>query len=260
MPWFKVDDNLAFHSKTVDAGNAAMGLWVRAGSWCAQNLTDGFLPGHMLPMLGTAQQAARLVRAGLWNRESGGFSFHEWGERQPKREAIENERAAARERMRAAREAKRGKKTASPQVSGESSPEVPRTGPDVFGNPDPTRPDPTHTTTDVVVCAASAATLNPRPKRASQLPADWQPSDAHRSLANERGVDIAFEADKFRDWCASKGEARKDWEATFRNWLRNSRPSARPGGTPRQQADAEMFERMAQRAEARESTIRGELG
>lgn len=65
-------------------------------------------------------------------------------------------------------------------------------------------------------------------KRGTQLPDDWQPSDAHRRLAGERGINLAEEADKFRDWCASKGEARKDWEATFRNWLRNAR-----GGTAR---------------------------
>lgn len=33
MSWFKVDDHLAFHRKTLAAGNEAMGLWVRAGSW-----------------------------------------------------------------------------------------------------------------------------------------------------------------------------------------------------------------------------------
>jgi len=43
MPWFKVDDTLAFHAKVVAAGNAAMGLWVRAGAHSMQQLTDGFI-------------------------------------------------------------------------------------------------------------------------------------------------------------------------------------------------------------------------
>jgi translation initiation factor IF-1 len=68
----------------------------------------------------------------------------------------------------------------------------------------------------------------PRAK-AIQLPTDWHPSEAHRLLASERGVDVAEEADKFRDWCAANGATKKDWEATFRNWIRNAR-----GGNVRQ--------------------------
>lgn len=96
MPWFKVDDNLAFHHKTVAAGVSAMGLWVRAGSWCAHTLTDGFVPEHMVPALadGDASLAGRLVEAGLWRRVKGGFTFHEWADRQPSRQSIENLRAA----------------------------------------------------------------------------------------------------------------------------------------------------------------------
>lgn len=95
MSWFKVDDNLAFHHKTVAAGVSAMGLWVRAGSWCAQTLTDGFVPEHMVPALadGDAGLAGRLVEAGLWRRVKGGFAFHEWTDRQPTRQSIEDRRA-----------------------------------------------------------------------------------------------------------------------------------------------------------------------
>ena len=94
VTWFKVDDTLAFHHKTVAAGVSAMGLWVRAGSWCAQTLTDGFVPEHMVPALadGDAGLAGRLVEAGLWRRVKGGYTFHEWAERQPSRQSIENRR------------------------------------------------------------------------------------------------------------------------------------------------------------------------
>lgn len=61
--------------------------------------------------------------------------------------------------------------------------------------------------------------------RATQLPSDWEPSETHRSIAAERGVDLASEVVKFRDWCAANGATKKDWDATFRNWLRNARPS-----------------------------------
>ena len=101
MVWFKVDDGLAFHHKVVAAGNAAMGLWVRAGSQSSEQLTDGFIADHMVVAMGTQTQARKLVEVGLWERTDGGYIFHQWNEdgRQPTREQVENDRAAARERM-----------------------------------------------------------------------------------------------------------------------------------------------------------------
>src|SRR5918997_537336 len=53
MTWFKVDDTLAFHHKTVEAG--------------------------------------------LWRRVKGGYTFHEWAERQPSRQSIEDRRTVRAE-------------------------------------------------------------------------------------------------------------------------------------------------------------------
>lgn len=101
MTWFKVDDNLSFHRKTVAAGNAAMGLWVRAGSWCGQHLTDGFIPDHMIATLGTPAQKQKLVAAGFWIPLEGGCQFHGWNEkgRQPTSKSVlaEREKNAARQ-------------------------------------------------------------------------------------------------------------------------------------------------------------------
>lgn len=155
MTWFRVDDTLAFHRKTVAAGNAAMGLWVRAGSWCAQQLTDGFVPTEIATTLGTAPQITRLVRARLWAEVEGGYTFHQWGEegRQPTRDEVETRRERQRDRQRLHREraANAGRITAessdkdapffaTSQVSGPGHTSV--TDPaDAY----PTRPDPTHT-------------------------------------------------------------------------------------------------------------------
>jgi hypothetical protein len=84
VPWFKVDDRLAMHPKVMQAGNAAMGLWVRAGSWSAQNLTDGHIPVALLASLGGKRaHADALVKAGLWEVEPNGWRFHEWTGYQP---------------------------------------------------------------------------------------------------------------------------------------------------------------------------------
>ncbi|MGH3500739.1 MAG: hypothetical protein ACRDQA_07555 [Nocardioidaceae bacterium] len=104
MPWFRVDDSLGHHTKAIAAGNAALGLWVRAGAWSAQQLTDGYIPNHVLRSLGTRQQAQKLVDAGLWIRTTDGHLFHQWDDRQPSRAATEKKRQAWRDRQNKRRE------------------------------------------------------------------------------------------------------------------------------------------------------------
>lgn len=110
MPWFKVDDNLALHAKVLAAGNGAMGLWVRAGAWSMQQLTDGFVPNAIASTLGSKPEARRLVDAGLWDQKDDGYQFHEWEQRQPSRVQVHADREAAAERQRKAREAAKARK------------------------------------------------------------------------------------------------------------------------------------------------------
>lgn len=107
MPWFKVDDTFPFHAKVIEAGNSAVGLWVRAGAWSMQQLTDGFVPVHMIRQLGTLRDARRLVEAGLWTEKDDGFVFHEWEQRQPSRAKVQADRDASAARLRRWREDKR---------------------------------------------------------------------------------------------------------------------------------------------------------
>ena len=84
MTWFKVDDQLAFHRKVVRAGNPAMGLWVRAGSWSAGAEQDGHVPNEIISALGgSPSQIKRLVDVGLWTKSRDGYQFHDWHIFQP---------------------------------------------------------------------------------------------------------------------------------------------------------------------------------
>jgi hypothetical protein len=77
-----------------------------------------------------------------------------------------------------------------------------------------------------VITASSA------PKRATQRPDDFRPSQAHIDLANERGVDLRAEWAKFCDWSDANGKTYKDWPAALRNWIRNARPTLHGGNEP----------------------------
>lgn len=125
MAWFQVDDQLAMHRKVCEAGNAAMGLWVRAGAWSMANLTEGFVSKPAAKTLGTASQAKALVSSGLWVEVEGGYQFHEWGARQ-----LSAEQIAERRRKRAEAGAKGGTKSGEsrrggkPEANREAKPEA----------------------------------------------------------------------------------------------------------------------------------------
>lgn len=113
MPWFNVDDSFWSHPKFLAVNFAARGLWVSAGSWCAQNLTDGWLPDAALPMLAMGQDVSTLVAeleaAALWLRGVGGWQFKDWTDCNKPREWHEKQREMNRERQR--RWAEKGNET-----------------------------------------------------------------------------------------------------------------------------------------------------
>jgi hypothetical protein len=131
MVWFRVDDNLSDHPKVLAAGNAAMGLWVRAGAWSMKHLTDGYVPDAVAQLLGSVKETQALVSSGLWLVAEGGYMFHAWEGRQPTREAVERDRDAAAERQKRAREKARESRRDESVTEGVSN-----------GPPVPSRPVP----------------------------------------------------------------------------------------------------------------------
>ena len=149
MTWFKVDDSFSSHPKVmaIPRGAArlrAIGLWTSLGTWCARQLTDGRFARHMVDEHGgTVADARRLVEVGLWVTTKDGYAFHDWEDWQPTRAKVEDDRAAARERMRRNRSAG----SAGVRPNSDRTSEV--------VTPTPTRPDPTN--------AAAAASDVPSP-------------------------------------------------------------------------------------------------
>jgi hypothetical protein len=105
MPYFAVDDGFADHPKTVrlqsmKGWQSALALWTLTGSWCAKHLTDGAVPSAIVTRFGgTERDADLLVAAGLWKHASDGYAFHEWGQRNPTRKAVEDKREKTRKRV-----------------------------------------------------------------------------------------------------------------------------------------------------------------
>lgn len=112
MAWFKVDDGFYDHPKVEELPNAAVGLWVKAGTWCAKHETDGVIPATRVKALkGTASQIRALIECGLWgetttNSGAKAYSFRDWFDYQPSREEREEERQLWREKKKRERERK----------------------------------------------------------------------------------------------------------------------------------------------------------
>jgi hypothetical protein len=121
MTWFKVDDSFYDHPKVFDAPDCAVALWVRAGTWSARNLTEGFVPARLPARLCDDPDTAvtELVRRGLWSRASGGYRFHNWSTYQPSKAEVEDLRAkrAAAGRLGGLAKAKGKQKASKSQAS-----------------------------------------------------------------------------------------------------------------------------------------------
>lgn len=61
-----------------------------------------------------------------------------------------------------------------------------------------------------------------RAKRAAPLPEGFEPNETCSRLAAELRLDVDSELAAFRDHALANGKLQKDWQATFRTWLRNS--------------------------------------
>jgi hypothetical protein len=196
MVWFKVDDTLPFNAKVTAAGNAAMGLWVRAGAWSCQQLSGGFVPTHIARSLGTQVEAKRLCDAHLWEAVDGGYQFWQWHEegRQPTKARVEADRHAARERQRRAREraeSQRESRDASRRDSEDASRRdigVSHGGVTGVVTVPPTRPDPSLST--------SVSSSLPPSRNASRENGKAEENPPHKHEANTIRALTALKMDR----------------------------------------------------------------
>lgn len=233
MAWFKVDDGFATSPKVLSIPRserlAAVGLWVIAGTWCAKHLTDGYVPAYMIEEWGAdVSHGTALVTARLWVEEDAGYRFHDWGAYQPSREAVESHRARERQRKEEWRKKKAGISGESPQGV---TPSVPAGQDEVSQRPsalpDPTHPDPTRP----LVKREGAA------KRGTRIPEPFIVTAEMRqwAAAEVPGLDVDGCTRRFVDyWRAESGAkaTKKDWVATWRNWLRRDHDQRKTGSRP----------------------------
>lgn len=235
MPWFKVDDGFAFHRKAIKAGNTALGLWVRAGSWCAHQLTDGLVPVEVLSLLGaTTEDAEALVAAGLWEHIEDGYQFRGWHDYQPTRADVEDERGKARERQKEWRKNRRNAvtdgvtNTVTNSVTDTVTDSVSHRG----SNGAPSLPDPS------LPIPIEIARIPRAGNKGIRIPDPFTVDEAMKDWAVERGMPpqwVMRQTERFVNyWSAAAGAkgVKTDWRATWRNWLLKAQDDAPPATAP----------------------------
>ena len=180
-------------------------------------LTDGRIPNRVANRFGSDSLSELASndpeRPSITIHDDGSLTVHDYAEYQETKDQVEARRQV---------NARNGKRGGRPPKSRETHP-VTESGAESLTESEPSRKAETETETETTHSPTESERRTR--KRATPLPDDWAPTEAHRILAAERGIDCDLEAEKMRDWAAAKGETGKDWDARFRNWLRNARPS-----------------------------------
>lgn len=105
MPYVPLDDAFHSHRKTIAAGNEAVGLQVRALSWCGGNLTDGHVPYAVDDMFaGTRAKKLRdrLIDIGMRDKcviHTDCTAIHDWAELNDTADELKEARRKNRERQ-----------------------------------------------------------------------------------------------------------------------------------------------------------------
>ncbi|PYY32374.1 hypothetical protein [Curtobacterium sp. MCBD17_030] len=236
MPWMKVDDGLHSARKVIRIPRqrrmSAMGLWVMAATWCADNLTDGLIEDHEVDELGgTEEEAAALVACGLWLRTDNGYQFHDWTDYQPTREEILTKREQDRRRKAKWRESHRDSDGTFASVP----PDEERS----HTTPDPTRPDPTRP-------SSKEEEGTPR-KRGHRIPDDFTVTADMVAWSREKApaVDGKRATEMFiNHWQSASGRTatKTDWSKAWRNWLLSDQQRAEERGwKPNERSERKVF-------------------
>lgn len=266
MPWVRLDEDFASHPKVAEAGPLGMALQVAALCYANRHLTDGRIPRaaarSLLDFEGIAvidgmrgddveadYVIGCLLEAGLWHgvdhdcetcpQIERGYLIHDYLEQQPSRDEVLAKReqtAAAGRKGGQARAKQTVKRPASETLSEPSSESSSETEANVQAE---SKPGPV----PVPVPPKQGQVRRKRAPEAS-LPDEWEPKDDHFEIAQELNLNCRQEADQFRDHAAANDRRQRDWDAAFRNWLRNSpkfgsngKARASPGSRGGQYAD-----------------------
>lgn len=229
MEWFRFYDEVLDDPKVQRLPAALFRDWINVLCLCNRNDPRGVLPSlddvaFGLRYTNTKAQNTikKLHEAGLLVTEKGVTYPNGWAKRQRVSDNVA--KRVAEHRARKAAEGVIESDTCN--VTSNTPSDTAETLPHVRATDTETDTEAELTTASAVVEGAPAPKPKPKAKRATQVPETWMPSDSTREWAKGEGfqdAEVNGQILRFVDHWRGKGETRKDWDATFRNWMRNAR-------------------------------------
>ena len=236
--------------KIMEVGETAELLYLRMLAYCARTpKTEGFVTkAQVRSRLGIVSSGAdngaeddaesraeRCADAGLLLREGQGYRIASWLKWNLSAEEVERVRTQDRHR-------KATPPTSAKSGNGSGSGSGKRSGSEGVTDTGIRVP---YTETDTDTEARSIAR-----KRATQRPDDWKPNQKHIAMAEQLELNLDNELEQFTDYHDAKGSAFKDWDASFRTWLRNAAKWGKSRRNPygKQQETDDLFDAAYQRA------------
>lgn len=214
----KIEHSLYDNPKIVGLSCEAFRAYVEGILYSGKNLTDGFLDERIVYRMWGTDVAEELTANDpvnpSWQRVEGGWLIYGFTERQNTKEHVEGvkkKRKEAVEKRWADAKAKQNSNTADTKAIQNEYKTDTKAIPD------------TDTDTDT----------NKELKRGTRLPKPFVLTSEMINWAVEKYplVDFNLQTEAFIDyWTAQPGQkgVKSDWVATWRNWIRNSRPTLKP--------------------------------
>lgn len=221
MSWARLDDAILDNPKIIAVGPLGFALHVAAITWCARNLTDGFIPKRKvislldLPSLQVSETtklrvlhtltaddlAMDLERLNLWHDRGEHWEVHDYLKYNFSRAQVLERRRKTAERVKKYKELHenaRGNAVTNTTVT------------DLPGPVPVPREDKRSLSVRAKVRAA----------RATQWPDDFTLTQERADVGRELGVDVTVEWNKFKDHALKDGVVHKNWDAAWRYWCR----------------------------------------
>jgi hypothetical protein len=124
MAWLKLDDQIFYNRKVAQCDTETKMLYIVGLTYCAHQLTDGFIPSSVLPLLAgmagvdwqiAKQNASNLLSKSLWVEAEGGWLVPDFLEYNPSREQVLHNQAIRAEAGSRGGKAKHSKNLANSQ-------------------------------------------------------------------------------------------------------------------------------------------------
>lgn len=205
MPWVKLTDDFYDDPKMKAAGPLGLAMWAVGLTWCARNLTDGFVPFGQVECLlalrgiewegvqvGPDTLVRTLIDVGLWSDAPGGYEVNNYLRYQPSRAKVLADRERERERKRGERAAESDARPDAVRVDSARSPNAPVPVPVPLATT--RRPDVDG------LCDLLVALVEGNGARKPTVTKSWR--DEARRLLDRDGVSLA-EAERVMRWATS---------------------------------------------------------